>query len=240
VSVFVLLASLLFVAAGFLILATGKDAPAGLTGVVFFGSCGLFAAWELFGRRRQNRAARAFDPLPLPERQRVALRTSRGEYGVYFLGTAGFAATGALLIVTGKQPVAGWFLLLFFGPGAVLLLLRLFDRRPQLIVDVQGVFDRNLGAGWISWLDIEATWRVSVFDHELLVLELRDPDRYLSRLSRWRRMVDRWNRRRGFPRPALCLSGLTMSPDQVAQVIASHLDHARAVARGVFSDTQSP
>jgi hypothetical protein len=229
VGVFVFVVSGVFVLLGVIALAAGKDPLAGCTVVCFFGGCWAIAAWELFGRNGAGTTSPAWR-VALPHRRRLALRGSCGQGIAYLCGAAGFVAAGVWLVVSGKAPALGWCAVICFGLGALVFLRRLLDVRPRLVLNSRGVYDRNLRAGRIPWQDIAAVWRLSVHDNEFLALELRAPEKYLRRLSRWRRWLARANRRWGFPEFYLHLSGLALNSDEVARLITLHLDNARGAA----------
>jgi hypothetical protein len=231
VNLFVLLTSLVFVAAGAWILSTGRDPTTGLMTVLFFGGCALVAAWDLLERWRERReAAQAFPVEPAPGRDEVIIKPRRAEALVYFLASAGFTAGGVCMILLEGPQAIGWVGVAFFGPGALVFLWQLLDVRPRLVITGRGVYDRTNGAGWIPWSDIRYAWLQSVMGHEFVCLEVHDPDRYLSRMSRWRRLVGKLNRGAGYSELWLNLSGLAVSIDQVFRVIEHHLRAARATA----------
>lgn len=72
----------------------------------------------------------------------------------------------------------------FFGLCAVLIIKNLFDARPGLVIDAEGVIDNTnfTNAGLISWADITgiAEWRYN--GQKMVVLVLRDPQCYLYRV----------------------------------------------------------
>jgi hypothetical protein len=206
--------------------------------VSFFGGCWAIAAWELFGHNAAARTGPAW-PVSLPDRRRL-LRGSCGQSLAYLCGAVGFVVAGVWLVVTGKGPVLGGSAIVFFGLGVLVFSRQLLEARPRLILDRRGVYDRNLGVGWIAWEDIATAWRLSVHDSEFLALELHAPEMYLRRLSHWRRWVAHANRRWGLPVLYLYLSGLTLSPDEVARLITLHLDNTRGAAEPLASDIEPP
>jgi hypothetical protein len=229
VNVFTLVTSLLFVAAGVLSLATGRDATTGGGAVLFFGGCALVAAWDLWEQRRQRRGLDQPPPLvPAFGHEQVVIRPRRTECLVYFLGSAGFAGGGIFLILLKGPQLVLWLGVAFFGLGSLVFLWQLLDPRPRLVINSQGVYDRTNGAGWIDWSDIRAAWVASVMGHDFLCLEVLDPEKYLGRMSRWRRLVGRINRGAGFTELYLNLSGVAVRTDQVLRGIEEHLRNRRA------------
>lgn len=79
----------------------------------------------------------------------------------------GLASGKAAGIVLGFAGAVG---LLFFGLIAVVQILRLFDRREQVVIDAGGLYVRSHGAGWIALRSIrnmkQDAGRLSLFLHK--------------------------------------------------------------------------
>lgn len=56
-----------------------------------------------------------------------------------------------LLMETQALPLVGWLNIGFFGLGYPVSLYHLFDRRPQVIINELGIFDRSTYTGFINW-----------------------------------------------------------------------------------------
>jgi len=70
-----------------------------------------------------------------------------------------------------------------FGLCCVYGLLRVFDRRPGLILDAQGLIDNSgaFSAGRIAWDEISGIHVCSIHDKRILALRVRDPEKHLGR-----------------------------------------------------------
>lgn len=125
--------------------------------------------------------------------QDIVLRPSRRKLAWILLCGASLVAVSLWLIQAGRGLFVAWFGLVFFGLCMCAGVVRLFDRRPRLMIGEAGLFDRNLGVGLISWPEIAgATLRV-VERQELLFLEMRDPAYWRARrppLRRWLRWLN--------------------------------------------------
>jgi len=63
-----------------------------------------------------------------------------------------FVGVGVYLLVkTHALPLVGWLNIGFFGLGYPVSLYHLFDRRPQVIINELGIFDRSTYTGFINW-----------------------------------------------------------------------------------------
>lgn len=88
-------------------------------------------------------------------------------------------------------PIGGVFCSLL----AVLSLVRLFDRRPGLIVDRLGLHDRTTLFGYVHvpWTDVAGVHEVRVKKVRLLAVRLKDPAAFLGRWKGWKRWSFQWN-----------------------------------------------
>ncbi len=64
-------------------------------------------------------------------------------------------AFGAFTVLDGKKGLFGWPCIGISLPMIFIFLWAIFDSRPRLILDEDGVIDRLLGVGIIFWKDIK-------------------------------------------------------------------------------------
>lgn len=79
--------------------------------------------------------------------------------------------------------------LVFFGLCTIHGLLRLFDRRPGLILDRQGLIDHSgtYGVGRVAWSEIRGIHVTSIYSTPVLTLEVRNPEKFLGQGDALRR-----------------------------------------------------
>lgn len=63
-----------------------------------------------------------------------------------------------------------WLCILFFGLGILLGLFQLLDRRPQIIVNELGLFDRTIHQDFINWEIIHDAYLVSLHRQRFICL----------------------------------------------------------------------
>lgn len=82
--------------------------------------------------------------------------------------------------------VWGIFGSLFFGLGTLYALWKLFDQKPGLIIDREGLLDNSSGiaAGRIPWADVTGVSEWEYHGPKMVVLLLKDPQRYISPQSK--------------------------------------------------------
>ncbi len=102
----------------------------------------------------------------------------------------------------------GWAISLGLSLGLSRLLLRVTNPPPRLTLDDEGVTSQRLGAGKIAWADVMGAFLRESRGLACLFLELRDPDRDLTRLSGGQRRLAASHQAVGNPPIALDLTGM--------------------------------
>ncbi len=159
-------------------------------------------------------------------------RTSKKRFG-YLRLLAGLMVACCVAMLsdptcTPAERVASWGGIALFGPCEIILLWMYFDRRPRIIIDSQGIFDRLLGLGRIPWSAIVGARLAFVQDDTVVCLDLQDKQEWISRLPRWHRFLASANRRMGFSEFNLTISNLDATPETIFELILEHLEHSHA------------
>jgi hypothetical protein len=111
------------------------------------------------------------------------------------LGSCIFVAIGILMVslddasirAMGRSPalihgfgIAG---VVFFSACGLYSFVKLFDRKPGLILGASGIVDNASGvsAGLIPWSEIVGGKVIRVRRVEILMIEVREPEKYLGR-----------------------------------------------------------
>jgi hypothetical protein len=161
-----------------------------------------------------------------------------------FLTLAGLAFVGAGIFILLMPPrpgesrslLVGWSCILFFGACALVGLWQLFDSRPRIILDDDGIFDRMLGSGKIPWGRIQGAYIQSIHGTEFICLELLDADRHLQNLSAAKRALADLNRQLGFTPISLNLAGTNANAAELLEIIlkAARLHNRQPPSESVF------
>ena len=77
-----------------------------------------------------------------------------------------------LLKDPGSPKWIGWLSVLFFGLGYPIGLFQLFDRRPQIIINEVGIFDRTIHKDFINWEIIKDAYLVEVHKQKFICLKV--------------------------------------------------------------------
>jgi hypothetical protein len=104
--------------------------------------------------------------------------------------------------------VVGWIGVGFFGLGFIAFPVIFFRTGPQVVINDEGLEDRRGKIGVIRWEDIRSLSIASVYSAKFLCVELSDPEKYFSRLSRWGRWLAAATETVGFPALTIGFSGL--------------------------------
>jgi hypothetical protein len=89
----------------------------------------------------------------------------------------------------------GLVTIVFFGIFAIYALKKLLDKKPALVFNDSGIVDNvsSASAGFIPWSDVV---RAEIFElpkHKMLVIKVRDPQKYIARGSALRRSLNKTN-----------------------------------------------
>jgi len=139
--------------------------------------------------------------------RRVVLPVNRLRAVLVTLAAMAFMAGGAWMCVTAARPnaeesvvlwIIGIAVLVLFGIGALCGVARLINSKPVLVVDNAGVHEHAsmTGVGFLAWDEIKVSVVMRQGVQRLLFLDLADPESILTRVSRVRRALLRWNQRR--------------------------------------------
>ena len=86
-----------------------------------------------------------------------------------------FVVGGYFIVIGTDTPKwIGWFNICFFGLGYPVGLFHLFDRRPQIIINKLGIFDRTTYDKFINWEVIWGAYPMSISGEKFICLEV-DP-----------------------------------------------------------------
>jgi hypothetical protein len=148
---------------------------------------------------------------------RLVLRTSRRTIILMVLICAAFALLGAWLRTSGDPGTraVGWVMLVLFGVAGALGAWSMLARRVKLIIDSRGIELLRSDVGCILWEDIVGITTGSIASEKFVILALRYPDKYLSRLSRTGRFLARACKGMGFGDYPVPASGLDMPLEEV-------------------------
>jgi hypothetical protein len=82
-----------------------------------------------------------------------------------------FVIGGIFMVRSTDAPEwAGWFNIFFFGLGYPVGIYHLFDRRPQIIINELGIYDRTAHQEFINWKIIHDAYLISIHGQKFISL----------------------------------------------------------------------
>lgn len=87
--------------------------------------------------------------------------------------------------------------ILFFGLGLVLGPKKLFDKRPGLIIDDEGIRDNMSSSGgrFISWSNITGFETIKIKSTKILLIHVNNATDIINKESKWRQKMMRYSER---------------------------------------------
>jgi len=70
--------------------------------------------------------------------------------------------------------ITGWFVTLFFGLGIPVGLFQLLDRRPQIIINENGIWDRTTNQDEVKWEQIQGAYPLDIYGQKFISLVVDD------------------------------------------------------------------
>ena len=167
----------------------------------------------------------------------ISIPLSKGKLLLSILGAFAFVAIGFWFVLappsrTGSSlestllMVLGLVAILFFGGIAILVIRKLFDSRPGLIIDEQGLNDNSggLSAGQILWQDIENFQALQIQRQRLILVLVKNPQDYIDRQSNgWKRKLMAMNYRQYGTPISISTNGLKISFAELLAMLEQQL-----------------
>lgn len=89
-----------------------------------------------------------------------------------------FVAIGLWMITQepiGMAPyIMGWVCVCFFGLGIPVGLFHTFDRRPQIIISENGIWDRTTNQDEVKWEQIIEAYPLDIFEQKFISIVTDD------------------------------------------------------------------
>ncbi|HEX8189739.1 MAG TPA: STM3941 family protein [Pyrinomonadaceae bacterium] len=141
------------------------------------------------------------------------IELSRAKLVLTVLGSCAFVALGAWLLSFDAREIQygrsftffynsppivygmGVAAILFFGLCGLYGLFKVFDRKPGLILNSSGIHDNASGvaAGFIPWAEVLGASVYEIHNQKMLVIGVRDPQKYLARGGALKRAFNKAN-----------------------------------------------
>ena len=158
--------------------------------------------------------------------ERLEIGNNKNRYAMMLVISMVFVVGGAAMLFTTKDPETLLQMgasTAFFGLCAAVFIYQLADKRPRIVIDESGVFDRTLKIGTIAWEDIEGAYVQRVESQAFICLKLKDEEKYVGKLTASKKLLVKANQAMGFTAINLNLSGVKARPESICNLILYHL-----------------
>jgi len=109
----------------------------------------------------------------------------------------------------------------FFGLGIPISLFQLLDRRPQIIVNDVGVFDRMMHHEFINWEIIQDVYLVEVNKQTFICLVVEQAFEPSRRKGKFKQGVANLNKKMGFQELNISLGFVNVNTFRFAEFISA-------------------
>jgi hypothetical protein len=136
------------------------------------------------------------------------------------VGCSLFVAAGIFILTAGKaNPAMAWLTIIFFGLGIPLGLFQLLDRRPQIIINETGIFDRTAHKDFINWEIIQDAYIVKVRQETFICLVIPEEFEPSAHKSGFKKRMASLSKAIGFQELNISLGNLDVNAERMAQFI---------------------
>jgi hypothetical protein len=125
-----------------------------------------------------------------------------------------------LLLYDDRAPWQLWLGIAFFGLGYPLGLYQLLDKRPQIIINEVGVFDRTAHQEFINWEIIQDVYLAKMHNQHFICLVVDEAFEPSRTKSAWKRGLAQLNKDMGFQELNINLAYIKVDAQRLAEFIA--------------------
>lgn len=118
-----------------------------------------------------------------------------------------------------SSPWQLWLSVCFFGLGYPFGIFQLLDRRPQIIINEIGIFDRTTYHSFINWEIIQDAYLVEMHRQFLVCLIVDEAFEPSRTKSRFKRSMAQLNKELGFQELNISLSAVAIDAERLATFI---------------------
>lgn len=174
--------------------------------------------------------------------QRIEIALSKKKIFLMLIGALAFVANGLWFVIAPptilnsylgnptKIAIAGYTSIVFFGLCAIVLVKKLLDNKPGLIINQTGLTDNSSGvsAGQILWSDIKDISVIEIHRQKLIMLQVKNPQDYIEKqTSDFKRKMMQLNYKMYGTPFSITSNGLKISFDELLSTLIDKLKAAR-------------
>jgi hypothetical protein len=119
----------------------------------------------------------------------------------------------------------------FFGVASVFLFIKLFDKKPGLVINKEGIIDNTHSSslGLINWSEITKIYKKKVISTEILIIEIRNPETYIQKANGLKKIGLRQNLKSYGTPITLTSVGLQCSFDELERLVLESYNQSKKI-----------
>ena len=137
-----------------------------------------------------------------------------------------FVAIGIWGIRDGFMPLfLCWTCIIFFGSGVCLSLFNIVDRRPQIIINEVGIYDRMSTKEFVNWEVIWDAYPINISRQEFICLVIDDDFKPSNSKSKFYKKVVELNELFGAQEVNIAVSQLSVKPSVLLSFVKKIIEN---------------
>lgn len=169
------------------------------------------------------------------EQERIEIKLSKRKSILRFLGAVALVLTSICLMNFADNQerydptlvtAAGYVGLTFFGLAGLYIFYKLFDSKPGLIIDKDGIYDNSSAAAGhlIEWEIITGLRVGQVMSTKFMLVDIENPEEFMERASRIKKKL-MWGTYKMYGTPtSISSAALSCDFDELFQIINERLN----------------
>lgn len=168
------------------------------------------------------------------ELERIEIKLSKKKALLTFFGAAAFVVSGIWMIqvadTQARYPpslakTVGYSAIVFFGTVGLYILYKLFDSKPGLVIDREGIHDNSnaASAGLIKWEQIKGVKIEQVMSTKFILIDIHDPETFIQKFSGMKKKL-MWGNYKMYETPVSIVSNsLQCDTDYLFKIIRERM-----------------
>ena len=133
-----------------------------------------------------------------------------------------FVFGGIFLLTNSDAPEwTAWMCIGFFGLGYPIGLFHLFDRRPQIIINEIGIFDRTTYKDFINWDVIQGAYLIGISRQKFICLVVDKKYEPSAKKGMFYKTLSKYNKELGAQELNISLGQITVDEIKLTEFIQS-------------------
>jgi hypothetical protein len=167
--------------------------------------------------------------------ERIEIKLSKGKGILTFLGAVAFVCISIWLLNIAENQdlfnpilvsVVGYVGLVFFGLCGLYIFYKLFDSKPGLIIDKEGIYDNSSAAAGhlIKWERITGLRVEQIMSTKFILIDIENPEQFMDEINGMKKKM-MWSTYKMYGTPtSISSSTLSCNFDELFQIINGRLN----------------